>query len=184
LLIRQVHHWSADLFVAAICLRLLRAFFRGRFSGRALPGWLIWVVLLPLGMLAADWFNDIIEHRQFVQLGLIPSEFSGSHSKPSTPKSTTRPTGSPSAASGKAQPREHRRTKRYQDDGRAILAVTERVRRSVHHEGSSERPAQPQLLSTRGALRPLTGSSGPISGAGADTPYLPPSHAQTRSRTR
>jgi hypothetical protein len=41
---------------------------------------LIWVVLLPLGMLAADWFNDIIEHRQFVQLGLIPSEFSGSHS--------------------------------------------------------------------------------------------------------
>jgi Cytochrome b/b6/petB len=54
LLIRQVHHWSADLFVAAICLRLLRAFFRGRFSGRALAGWLIWVVLLPLGMLAAD----------------------------------------------------------------------------------------------------------------------------------
>jgi len=53
LLIRQVHHWSADLFVAAICLRLLRAFFRGRFSGRALPVWLIWVALLPLGMLAA-----------------------------------------------------------------------------------------------------------------------------------
>ena len=53
LLIRQVHHWSADLFVAAICLRLLRAFFRGRFSGRAVPGWLIWVALLPLGMLAA-----------------------------------------------------------------------------------------------------------------------------------
>jgi quinol---cytochrome-c reductase cytochrome b subunit len=53
LLIRQVHHWSADLFVAAICLRLLRAFFRGRFCGRALPGWLIWVALLPLGMLAA-----------------------------------------------------------------------------------------------------------------------------------
>ena len=45
LLIRQVHHWSADLFVAAIILRLLRAFFRGRFSGRALPGWLIWVAL-------------------------------------------------------------------------------------------------------------------------------------------
>jgi ubiquinol-cytochrome c reductase cytochrome b subunit len=53
LLIRQVHHWSADLFVAAVCLRLLRVFFRGRFSGRALPGWLIWVALLPLGMLAA-----------------------------------------------------------------------------------------------------------------------------------
>ena len=53
LLIRQVHHWSADLFVAAVCLRLGRVFFRGRFCGRALPGWLIWVALLPLGMLAA-----------------------------------------------------------------------------------------------------------------------------------
>ena len=53
LLIRQVHHWSAYLFVAAIILRLLRVFFRGRFSGRALPDWLIWVALLPLGMLAA-----------------------------------------------------------------------------------------------------------------------------------
>ena len=53
LLIRQVHHWSAEVFVAAICLRLLRSFFRGWFSGRALPGWLIWVALLPLGMLAA-----------------------------------------------------------------------------------------------------------------------------------
>jgi ubiquinol-cytochrome c reductase cytochrome b subunit len=53
LLVRQVHHWSADVFVAAICLRLLRVFFRGRFSGRALPGWLIWVTLLPVGMLAA-----------------------------------------------------------------------------------------------------------------------------------
>ena len=53
LLIRQVHHWSADLFVAAVIVRLLRVFFRGRFSGRALPDWLIWVTLLPLGMLAA-----------------------------------------------------------------------------------------------------------------------------------
>jgi ubiquinol-cytochrome c reductase cytochrome b subunit len=53
LLIRQVHHWSADVFTAAICLRLLRTFLRGRFSGRSLPDWLIWVTLLPLGMLAA-----------------------------------------------------------------------------------------------------------------------------------
>jgi ubiquinol-cytochrome c reductase cytochrome b subunit len=53
LLIRQVHHWSADLFVAAVILRLVRVFFRGRFSGRARPGWLIWVTLLPLSMLAA-----------------------------------------------------------------------------------------------------------------------------------
>ncbi|HLK78239.1 MAG TPA: cytochrome b N-terminal domain-containing protein [Streptosporangiaceae bacterium] len=53
LLIRQVHHWSADLFVAALCLRLLRTFFRGRFSGRARTTWLILVTLLPVGMLAA-----------------------------------------------------------------------------------------------------------------------------------
>jgi ubiquinol-cytochrome c reductase cytochrome b subunit len=53
LLIRQVHHWSADVFVAAICLRLARTIFRGRFSGLARRDWLIWVTLLPLGMLAA-----------------------------------------------------------------------------------------------------------------------------------
>ena len=57
LLTRQVHHWSADIFVVAVCLRLLRVFFHGRFSGRfsgrALPGWLIWLALLPVGMLAA-----------------------------------------------------------------------------------------------------------------------------------
>ena len=49
LLIRQVHHWSADLFVAAVCLRLVRVFFRGRFRG---SHWLIWVGLLLAGMLA------------------------------------------------------------------------------------------------------------------------------------
>ena len=49
LLIRQVHHWSADLFVAAVCLRLIRVFFRGRFRR---PDWLIWVSLLLAGMLA------------------------------------------------------------------------------------------------------------------------------------
>jgi len=48
LLIRQVHHWSADLFVAAVCLRLVRVFFRGRFRR---PDWLIWVGLLLAGML-------------------------------------------------------------------------------------------------------------------------------------
>ena len=39
--------------MAAICLRLLRLFFRGRFSGPRLRGWLICVTLLPLGMLTA-----------------------------------------------------------------------------------------------------------------------------------
>ena len=46
LLIRQVHHWSAEVFVAAVCLRLARVFVRGGFGGRARRGWLIWVALL------------------------------------------------------------------------------------------------------------------------------------------
>jgi ubiquinol-cytochrome c reductase cytochrome b subunit len=49
LLVRQVHHWSADVFVAAVCLRLVCVFFRGRFRRR---NWLIWVGLLLGGMLA------------------------------------------------------------------------------------------------------------------------------------
>lgn len=52
LLVRQVHHWSALVFVAAVCLRLGRTFFRGKFSGRHLPDWLIWVTLIPMGMVA------------------------------------------------------------------------------------------------------------------------------------
>ena len=51
LLVRQVHHWSADLFVAAICLRLLRTFFCGRFKGRAPSDWLIWVRAVARGRL-------------------------------------------------------------------------------------------------------------------------------------
>jgi ubiquinol-cytochrome c reductase cytochrome b subunit len=57
LLIRQVHHWSADLFVAAVCLRLVRVFFRGRFRPR--KNWLIWVGLLPAGMLAG-WSGALL----------------------------------------------------------------------------------------------------------------------------
>lgn len=56
MLIRQVHHWSADIFVAAVCLRLLRVFFRGRFR---LPDWPVWVGLLLAGMLAA-WSGGLL----------------------------------------------------------------------------------------------------------------------------
>jgi ubiquinol-cytochrome c reductase cytochrome b subunit len=56
LLIRQVHHWSADLFVAAVCLRLIRVFFGGR---ARLPAWLIWVGLLLAGTLAG-WSGGIL----------------------------------------------------------------------------------------------------------------------------
>jgi ubiquinol-cytochrome c reductase cytochrome b subunit len=56
LLVRQVHHWSADLFVAAVCLRLIRVFFGGR---ARLPAWLIWVGLLLAGTLAG-WSGGIL----------------------------------------------------------------------------------------------------------------------------
>jgi ubiquinol-cytochrome c reductase cytochrome b subunit len=49
LLIRQVHHWAALIFVSALCLELLRRFFTGAFRSR----WLIWVTLLPLAMVAS-----------------------------------------------------------------------------------------------------------------------------------
>ncbi|GAB3677593.1 ubiquinol-cytochrome c reductase cytochrome b subunit [Actinocorallia lasiicapitis] len=48
LLMRQLHHWAALLFVAAICLHLLAKFFGGHFRH-----WLLWVTLLPLAMVAA-----------------------------------------------------------------------------------------------------------------------------------
>jgi len=49
LLIRQVHHWAALIFVSALCVELLRRFLTGAFGSR----WLIWVTLLPLGMAAS-----------------------------------------------------------------------------------------------------------------------------------
>ena len=48
---------------------------------------------------ATDWFNDIVEHRQFVQLGLIPSEYSGLAAAEHT-DIHYQPAGSPSTASG------------------------------------------------------------------------------------
>jgi len=56
---------------------------------------------------ATDWLNDVIEHRQFVQLGLIPSEYSGLTAAKHT--DIHRQTdGQPLTASGKRQAREHR----------------------------------------------------------------------------
>ncbi|MFI6321086.1 cytochrome bc complex cytochrome b subunit [Nonomuraea sp. NPDC050556] len=50
LLIRQIHHWAALYFVAAICLQLLRLFFTRAFRRPRLLVWMVWVTLLPLGM--------------------------------------------------------------------------------------------------------------------------------------
>ncbi|MCZ4119967.1 cytochrome bc1 complex cytochrome b subunit [Streptomyces sp. H39-S7] len=52
LLLRQVHHWATLIFVAAICLKLVRMFFTGAFRRPRLPLWSIWVLLLVLGMAA------------------------------------------------------------------------------------------------------------------------------------
>src|SRR5262249_41664810 len=54
LLMRQIHHWAALIFVAAVCLVLLRLFFTGSFRRPRVLNWLIWVILLVLGM-AVGW---------------------------------------------------------------------------------------------------------------------------------
>jgi ubiquinol-cytochrome c reductase cytochrome b subunit len=50
LLMRQIHHWAALIFIAATCLQLLRMFFTGAFRRPRGGNWLIWVGLLLLGM--------------------------------------------------------------------------------------------------------------------------------------
>lgn len=51
LLIRQIHHWAADLFVAAIMAHMLRIFFTGAYRKPREVNWLIGVVLLTLSLL-------------------------------------------------------------------------------------------------------------------------------------
>ncbi|MCZ2807164.1 cytochrome bc complex cytochrome b subunit [Modestobacter sp. VKM Ac-2983] len=51
LLIRQIHHWAALLFVAAIVIHLIRIFFTGAFRRPRETNWLIGVVLLVLALL-------------------------------------------------------------------------------------------------------------------------------------
>ncbi|KAB2339650.1 cytochrome bc1 complex cytochrome b subunit [Actinomadura rudentiformis] len=52
LLMRQIHHWAALVFIAAITLQLLRMFFTGAYRRPRGLNWLIWVGLLVLGMAA------------------------------------------------------------------------------------------------------------------------------------
>jgi len=51
LLMRQIHHWAALLFMAAIFIHLLRVFFTGAYRKPREFNWLIGIVLLTLGML-------------------------------------------------------------------------------------------------------------------------------------
>lgn len=59
LLMRQIHHWAALIFVAAVCLLLLRLFVTGAFRRPRGLTWLSWVGLLVLGMLAG-WTGTIL----------------------------------------------------------------------------------------------------------------------------
>jgi ubiquinol-cytochrome c reductase cytochrome b subunit len=51
LLMRQIHHWAADLFMAAMMCHMLRVFFTGAYRKPRDVNWLIGVVLITLGML-------------------------------------------------------------------------------------------------------------------------------------
>jgi ubiquinol-cytochrome c reductase cytochrome b subunit len=51
LLIRQIHHWAADLFMAGIFAHMIRVFFTGAYRKPREINWLIGIVLLTLGML-------------------------------------------------------------------------------------------------------------------------------------
>ncbi|MEO0048881.1 MAG: hypothetical protein RL556_213, partial [Actinomycetota bacterium] len=52
LLMRQVHHWAALLFVAAAGLHMMRVFFTGAFRKPREINWLVGFVLFVLGMAA------------------------------------------------------------------------------------------------------------------------------------
>ena len=64
---RQIHHWAALLFVAAIVVHLARVFFTGAFRRPREINWIIGVTLLILG------------HRQRASLGysLLDDQLSG-----------------------------------------------------------------------------------------------------------
>jgi ubiquinol-cytochrome c reductase cytochrome b subunit len=51
LLMRQIHHWAADLFMAAIFAHMLRIFFTGAYRKPREVNWLIGIVMLTLGLL-------------------------------------------------------------------------------------------------------------------------------------
>jgi ubiquinol-cytochrome c reductase cytochrome b subunit len=50
LLVRQAHHWAANLFIAAMVVHLLRVFFTGAFRRPREAIWLLGVLLLALGV--------------------------------------------------------------------------------------------------------------------------------------
>ena len=51
LLIRQIHHWAADLFMVAIIVHMLRVFFTGAYRKPREVNWLIGIALFTLGLI-------------------------------------------------------------------------------------------------------------------------------------
>ena len=51
LLIREVHHWAADLFMIAICAHMLRHFFLGSYRKPRDVNWLIGIVIFALALI-------------------------------------------------------------------------------------------------------------------------------------
>jgi ubiquinol-cytochrome c reductase cytochrome b subunit len=51
LLMRQIHHWAADLFMTAIIAHMLRVFFTGAYRKPREVNWLIGIVLFSLGLI-------------------------------------------------------------------------------------------------------------------------------------
>jgi ubiquinol-cytochrome c reductase cytochrome b subunit len=50
LLMRQIHHWAADLFMAALTIHMLRVFFTGAYRKPREVNWLIGIALFSLGL--------------------------------------------------------------------------------------------------------------------------------------
>jgi ubiquinol-cytochrome c reductase cytochrome b subunit len=50
LLMRQIHHWAADLFMAALTIHMLRIFFTGAYRKPREVNWLIGIALFSLGL--------------------------------------------------------------------------------------------------------------------------------------
>jgi hypothetical protein len=55
LLMRQIHHWAAVLFMAAIVTHMFRVFFTGAFRKPREINWVVGFTLLTLGLLAATF---------------------------------------------------------------------------------------------------------------------------------
>jgi ubiquinol-cytochrome c reductase cytochrome b subunit len=61
LLIRQTHHWAADVFVAAIVVHLLRVFFTGAFRKPRDVNWMVGVTMLGLALVEGFFGYSLID---------------------------------------------------------------------------------------------------------------------------